>query len=84
MQDRRNEERHRVDELGFIAINEHTSLGCMVYDVSSIGVRVTMLDTKKVPNVFFLSSLSLGAGRVCNVAWRKAEELGAFFVQAPA
>ncbi|WP_245516565.1 PilZ domain-containing protein [Methylobacterium segetis] len=73
-----------MDEPGFIALDEHSSMGCIVYDVSNIGVRVTMLETKQVPDVFFLSSPSLGPGRVCRTAWRKADEIGAFFAQTPA
>lgn len=82
MFDRRVAERHRVDENGSIALDEHTKVACMIYDRSETGVRLTMLDTTLVPETFVLDTYSLEGSRVCVAAWRTTEEIGARFEPA--
>ncbi|GBU16517.1 MULTISPECIES: PilZ domain-containing protein [Methylobacterium] len=79
MQDRRAAPRHRVDESAVIAVDEHRSIACLVYDISASGVRLTMPDTSDVPETFLLSSRHLADARVCVAVWRTAEEIGAAF-----
>lgn len=78
MQERRATPRHRVDENGHIAVDEHTTIACMIYDRSDDGVRLTMADTSGVPQTFVLVG-DLGEYRVCVAAWRTQEEIGAKF-----
>jgi hypothetical protein len=77
--ERRATPRHRVDENGYIAVSEHVSVACMVYDRSDEGVRLTMADTSAVPETFVLVLEGLGECRVCMAAWRTPEEIGAWF-----
>ena len=76
MIERRSAERTRVDEPGVIIIDEHTTIPCIVYDLSDTGVRLTMLETAGVPDTFLLDSPCLGTG-LCEVAWRSDEAIGA-------
>ncbi len=82
MDERRATPRHRVTENGLIAIDEHTSIPCMLYDISEGGVRLTLPDTGPVPDTFVLVSPCLGEVRVCAVAWRTDETIGAQFKTA--
>lgn len=79
MSDRRAQPRCRVEEGGVIALDEHRSIACIVYDLSSRGVRLTMPDTSEVPGTFLLSSRYLGDAHVCVAMWRTPEEIGARF-----
>ena len=79
MEERRAALRQRVDEGGLISIDEHTSMGCMVHDVSVTGVRLTMPNTASVPDAFMLDAPCVGGIRVCRVAWRDDETIGAWF-----
>ena len=76
--DRRAAPREYVNETGLIAVDEHTSIGCIIYDRSSQGVRLTMPDTSGVPAKFLLSS-NCDTLRVCRTVWRTPEEIGATF-----
>jgi len=77
--ERRASPRTRVDESGLIAVDEHTSLACLVYDLSEHGVRLVSLDAASVPEVFLLAARPFAEPRVCRVVWRGAEEIGARF-----
>lgn len=79
MQDRRSEPRQRLDQGGIIALDEHRSIACLVYDLSGSGVRLTMPDTSEVPETFLLSCRHLQDAEVCVAVWRTSEEIGAFF-----
>ena len=50
--ERRVAQRERTDGTGSISIDEHSSVGCIVYDVSENGIRVTLPDAEIVPTVF--------------------------------
>lgn len=78
MLNRRAAVREFVNEAGLIAVDEHSSIGCMIYDRSSQGVRLTMPDTAGVPELFLLTSTS-DVLRVCRTVWRTTEEIGATF-----
>ena len=75
MLERRSEVRSLVDEVGTIVIDEHTSIPCVVYDLSGSGVHLTMLSTAEVPDTFILDGPSV-ASRICEVVWRTDESLG--------
>ncbi|MCJ2112932.1 PilZ domain-containing protein [Methylobacterium sp. E-025] len=77
--ERRAAHRERTDGTGSISIDEHKSVGCIVYDVSEQGIRVTLPDAAIVPAVFVLSAPFLDKTFVCEVAWRNDESIGAKF-----
>lgn len=81
MLDRRIEPRRRLHEIGSIAVDEHTSVPCLVYDLSDLGVRLTMPGTDAVPETFVLTSPCIEGARICMVAWRDDETIGARFHQ---
>ncbi|MER2266260.1 PilZ domain-containing protein [Methylobacterium oxalidis] len=84
MEERRASPRSRVNEDGLVIVDEHTSLPCMLYDRSETGVRLTMPDTRLVPDTFILIARCLGVAYVCTVARREDETLGVRLTQATA
>jgi hypothetical protein len=76
MLERRRSERFLVNDAGSIAVDEHTTIPCVVYDLSDAGVRLTMLTTQSVPDSFLLHADCFGSG-ICDVAWRTEESIGA-------
>ena len=79
MNERRAVERTRIDEAGLIAVDEHTSIPCLVYDVSLGGARLTLPNADVVPATFVLDAPCLARARVCEVMWRSEECIGAQF-----
>ena len=77
--ERRATQRKRTDGTGSISIDEHSSVGCIVYDISENGIRVTLPDAGVVPSVFVLTAPFLDKTFVCEVAWRNEESIGAKF-----
>ncbi len=77
--ERRIAPRHRVGEGGTVALDEHTTIGCLVHDLSANGVRITLPDAAAIPEVFLLSASCLPADAVCRVVWRDDETIGARF-----
>ena len=60
-----------------IAVDEHTSVACMIDDTTLTGLKLTLLDAAEVPNTFVLL---LGATmRVCSIVHRTDEEIEARF-----
>lgn len=82
MFERRVAERVRIDESGIITVDEHTTIPCIVYDLSETGVRLTMPTTHAVPATFLLDAPCFGSG-VCEVAWRTEESIGARLTRFP-
>ncbi len=82
MIERRVEERQRKDIAGLIAIDEHTTVPCIIYDLSASGVRLTLPETAQVPDTFLLHSACIAGTEVCRVVWRTDETLGAAFAQS--
>ena len=76
MAERRRELRTVVNQSGSIAIDEHTTMPCVVYDISEVGVRLILLSTDRVPDTFVLDTVSYGSG-ACEVIWRTDEMIGA-------
>jgi hypothetical protein len=83
IQDRRAAPRQRLDENGLITVDEHTSIPCLIYDLSELGVRLVSLDAGTVPDTFILASGRLPEVRVCEIVWRTQEEIGARFAATP-
>ena len=83
MQERRAAPRHRVDESGLITLDEHTSIPCMIYDLSESGVRLVSLEAGAVPETFILAAGKVPDVRVCEIVWRTHEEIGARFAPSP-
>jgi hypothetical protein len=77
MQDRRAHSRIRLDDTAWIAVDEHCSLPCVVFDRSLSGVRVALPEADQVPDLFVLTLDSSREVLVCRTVWRKAEEVGA-------
>ncbi|MDR0184968.1 hypothetical protein P8609_18640 [Lysobacter sp. UC] len=76
MLERRRAERVLINDAGIISLDEHTTIPCVVYDLSDTGVRLTMMSTNGVPDSFLLQASCFGSG-VCEVAWRTEESIGA-------
>lgn len=83
MHERRSAPRQRLDENGLIAVDEHTSIPCLIYDLSERGVRLVSLDAGAVPETFLLAAGRLAEVRVCEIVWRTQEEIGARFAAVP-
>ncbi|KQT50553.1 hypothetical protein ASG52_07010 [Methylobacterium sp. Leaf456] len=77
--ERRIEPRQRIGEGGTVALDEHTTIGCLVHDISASGVRITLPDASAIPEVFLLSAACLPDAAVCRVVWRDDETIGARF-----
>lgn len=77
--ERRSAPRHWIGETGAVAIDEHTSIGCFVHDLSATGVRITLPDAAAIPPVFLLTASCLPSAAVCHVVWRADEMIGASF-----
>lgn len=80
-EERRIEPRQRIGDSGSVALDEHTSIGCLVHDLSASGVRITLPDAAAIPEVFLLDAPCLPATAVCHVVWRNEEMIGARFAE---
>lgn len=78
MDERRTEARCRVDQDGLITLDEHTSVGCVIHDISATGIKITLPNAKDVPDTFLLMASYLGE-QVYRVVWRTDEMIGAKF-----
>lgn len=67
---------------GLIAIDEHSSVSCMIHDVTSTGLTMTLLDGTEVPSTFVLFVGS--DARVCTIVRRSEEEIVASFADLTA
>lgn len=74
-----SETRPSRGEAGLIAIDEHTSIGCLVHDISAQDIEITVPDASIIPDVFMLTAAKLEATKVCHTLWRKDETVGARF-----
>ncbi len=70
---------HPRGEAGLIAIDEHTSIGCLIHEVTAGGVEITVPDASVVPDVFMLTAMRLASTKVCRTLWRTDETIGARF-----
>ena len=62
---------------GRIAVDEHSSLACLVHDVSATGLSLTVLDGAEVPVTFLLF---VGSDtHVCHIVRRSDEQIDACF-----
>ncbi|WP_245265591.1 PilZ domain-containing protein [Methylorubrum extorquens] len=64
-------------EPGLIAVDEHTSIGCWVHDISAQDVEIVVPDASLVPDVFLLTSSAQESIKVCRTLWRIDEMIGA-------
>ena len=62
---------------GLIAVDEHTSLSCMIDEVTPTGLALTLPDATAVPGTFVLTVG--GDARVCTVVRRDEETIEARF-----
>jgi hypothetical protein len=64
-------------EPGLIAVDEHTSIGCWIHDISAQDVEIVVPDASLVPDVFLLTSSAQESIKVCRTLWRTDEMIGA-------
>lgn len=67
------------DQAGLIALDEHTSIGCLIHDITAQGVELTVPDASIVPDVFMLTASSPESIKVCHTLWRSDETIRARF-----
>ncbi len=66
-------------EVGDICLDEHTWVPALICDQTDLGVRLALLDTDPVPDVFLLREPASGTARLCKTIWRTHEVIGAWF-----
>ncbi len=66
-------------ENGLIAVDEHTSLPCLISERSERGARLVSFDVTEVPETFLLATGVLAEAWVCQTVWRTQEEIGVRF-----
>lgn len=76
--------RRRILKAGVVAYNDrHTTLACMVRDISTTGARIRVDGSVSAPDTFELLIALDGLEASCEVVWRNGNELGARFLSAP-
>ncbi len=79
-EDRRTK-RHSVAWNGIILVGANQSeIRCIIKDISTIGVQLTILPTQQVPDQFHLKIPNGAKTFRCRLIWRNGSELGAEFV----
>jgi hypothetical protein len=82
MQDKRQAARMKVFKGGRIAFNGgHSSIDCVVRNISETGARVMVETTIGIPDIVSLV-LNDGSTYQCEVRRRKINELGVHFIPA--
>jgi len=76
MNERRAEDRTRLDIPGMILVDEHRTVPCIIADRSATGIRVKLPNTETLPDVFILTFDDTGEALVCRAAWRKDGQIG--------
>lgn len=76
MTERRAKDRTRLNIIGVILIDEHSTVPCIVSDRSARGIRVTLPSAVDVPDVFILTMDEIREALVCRTAWRKPDQIG--------
>ncbi|MGX5776581.1 hypothetical protein [Methylorubrum zatmanii] len=67
------------DDAGLIALDEHTSIGCLIHDITAHGVELTVPDASIVPDIFMLTASCSESAKVCHTLWRSDETIRARF-----
>lgn len=73
--------RRSVSRAASIHVDAVTILDCVVRDFSETGVRLEMVNTAAVPNEFMLRLAGVATPRLCRLAWRRTDSVGASFVR---
>jgi len=82
--DRRCVARRRVLKGGLVAFSErHATLSCTVRDLSDAGARLRLGGAPNVPDRFELIIDLDGLEALCQVVWRKDQEMGVKFLSNP-
>ena len=81
----RQSPRHRENRAAWVDVNNGARLtDCTIWDVSEVGVRITIDTPLSVPREFTLVLSKDGkVRRQCRVIWRSQEQIGACFLTAP-
>jgi len=83
-QDRRRERRQRTARAAITRFDGPLSpVPCVLLEISKSGARIHVHDSSLVPDSFQLHVETDNTVHVCNVVWRKAEEVGVQFLDAP-
>ena len=78
--DKRRAHRRRMRYTAWIGLKPGELHGCALSDISEIGARIDVEDSKTIPNRFPLFLSNNGAARrVCTVVWRKPKQIGVTF-----
>jgi hypothetical protein len=78
--DKRKAQRRQLRYTAWISLGPKKLQGCVVADVSDVGARLGVENSKTVPNNFvLLLSASGKPKRKCRVVWRKGAEIGVEF-----
>ena len=80
MQERRRVQRHRTLKSGCIALNQASTIGCRVRNISLIGACLEVESQLGVPDEFVLLVESGHLKVGCHVIWRIASRVGVEFV----
>jgi diguanylate cyclase (GGDEF)-like protein len=79
--ERRRERRHRVLKRGQIVVHElHSTIDCMIRDVSSAGARLRVNGYFAAPSRFDLRFIETGQIRPVRLRWQRGNELGVEFL----
>ena len=79
-QNKRKSLRRDVRHTAWLRLEGNQLHGCVLSNVSELGARIEVEDTKLVPDSFELLLSSSGkARRACRVVWRKSKQLGVKF-----
>jgi len=82
--DGRTAPRRRVLKAGIAASNDRRlTVACTVRDLSATGARLRVESSLSVPDTFELIIEVDGLEASCEVAWRRANEVGVRFLSAP-
>jgi hypothetical protein len=83
-EDRRGAPRRRVLKAAIVAYNDrHSTLPCMVRDLSATGARLRADNSIAIPDTFELIVELDGLEARCEVVWRRDGEVGVKFASAP-
>ncbi|MFD0938661.1 hypothetical protein ACFQ12_26185, partial [Methylobacterium trifolii] len=67
------------ETFGFISIDEHTHMGCVIETATDLGASLVMLDAAPVPDRFMLYSLGFDRAQLCRAVGRTDETIRAWF-----
>jgi hypothetical protein len=84
MSDNRTDQRRKVLKGAIASFNQgHSTLSCLVRDLSETGCRISAEGAVSIPDTFSLFVELDGLSAECEVTWRDGSEAGVRFTSAP-